>query len=103
MSDDTFNAPVRRTGYDDESDRLARIRAWLTRYPDATLASGEGGVLLRALERAANDSERLDWLDGDDCTYRQAERIGHAIAEGIGNVRDVIDRERQPAAPEVRP
>jgi hypothetical protein len=37
-----------RAGY---GDKLARVEAWLRRHPDATLASGEGAVLLQEIDR----------------------------------------------------
>jgi hypothetical protein len=37
-----------RAGY---GDRLARVEEWLRRHPDATLASGEGAVLLAEIDR----------------------------------------------------
>jgi len=40
--------PVHRAGY---GDRLAFLVDWLTRHPDATLASGEGKVLLDEIVR----------------------------------------------------
>lgn len=53
---DTFQPVVnRRAGYMD--NKLAWLRDWLTRHPDATLASGEGGLLLDALNRAEIERE----------------------------------------------
>jgi hypothetical protein len=37
-----------RAGY---GDRLARVEDWLRRHPSATLASGEGAVLLEEIDR----------------------------------------------------
>jgi hypothetical protein len=37
-----------RAGY---GDRLARVEDWLRRHPTATLASGEGAVLLAEIDR----------------------------------------------------
>jgi hypothetical protein len=37
-----------RAGY---GDRLARVEDWLRRHPSATLASGEGAVLLAEIDR----------------------------------------------------
>jgi hypothetical protein len=37
-----------RAGY---GDRLARVEDWLRKHPDATLASGEGWVLLQKIDR----------------------------------------------------
>jgi len=37
-----------RAGY---GDRLARVEAWLRKHPSATLASGEGAVLLAEIDR----------------------------------------------------
>ena len=42
---DSFNT-AHRTGYGDETERTDALIAWLTKYPDATLASGEGRLLL---------------------------------------------------------
>ncbi len=46
-----------RAGY---GDKLARVEEWLRKHPDATLASGEGAVLLAEIDqlRAAIDRVR---------------------------------------------
>lgn len=46
---DSFNT-AHRTGYGDEAERTDRLIEWLTKHPDATLASGEGKLLLQRIE-----------------------------------------------------
>ncbi len=48
-----------RAGY---GDKLARVEAWLRKYPSATLASGEGAALLAEIDRlrAAIDRVRAE-------------------------------------------
>ena len=46
-ADDAFQGS-HRAGY---GDRLARVEEWLRKHPSATLASGEGAVLLAEIER----------------------------------------------------
>jgi len=41
--------PVHRAGY--QTDRLAWLMQWLAMHPDATLQSGEGGVLWQEIVR----------------------------------------------------
>jgi hypothetical protein len=48
--------PNHRAGY---GDRLAFLVDWLTRHPDATLASGEGKVLLDEIVRLRAQVDRL--------------------------------------------
>ncbi len=45
-----------RAGY---GDKLARVEAWLRRHPSATLASGEGAVLLAEIDRLRAAIERV--------------------------------------------
>ena len=45
-----------RAGY---GDRLARVEEWLRRHPSATLASGEGAVLLAEIDRLRAAIERV--------------------------------------------
>jgi len=45
-----------RAGY---GDRLARVEDWLRRYPSATLASGEGAVLLAEIDQLRAFIERV--------------------------------------------
>ena len=44
-----------RAGY---GDRLARVEDWVRRWPTATLASGEGAVLLAEIDRVRAELER---------------------------------------------
>jgi len=46
---DTFGTS-HRTGYGSDTDRTDRLIEWLTKHPDATLASGEGKLLLQRIE-----------------------------------------------------
>lgn len=39
----------RRAGYGSVEDKTERVIAWLTRHPGATLASGEGDLLLQRI------------------------------------------------------
>jgi hypothetical protein len=45
-----------RAGY---GDRLARVEEWLQKHPDATLASGEGAVLLAEIDRLRVENREL--------------------------------------------
>ena len=45
-----------RAGY---GDRLARVEEWLRRHPSATLACGEGAVLLAEIDRLRAAIERV--------------------------------------------
>ena len=63
-----------RAGY---GDKLARVEDWVRRYPTATLASGEGAVLVQEIDRLRAAIERVralhrSWLKGavcDGCAY----------------------------------
>jgi hypothetical protein len=55
---DTFNTN-HRTGYGAEADRTDALIAWLTRYPDATLASGEARLLLNRIRQLEADHPTL--------------------------------------------
>ncbi len=46
-----------RAGYG--SDKLARVEEWLRKYPTATLASGEGAVLLQEIDRLRAAIDRV--------------------------------------------
>jgi len=50
-----------RAGY---GDRLARVEDWLRRHPSATLASGEGAVLVQEIDRLRAFIERVVALHG---------------------------------------
>jgi hypothetical protein len=56
--------PTHRAGY---GDRLAFLMQWLSSHPDATLASGEGRVLLDEITRLRVVA---------DANYRNMERLG---------------------------
>ncbi len=45
-----------RAGY---GDKLARVEDWLRRHPTATLASGEGAVLLAEIDRQSAEIGKL--------------------------------------------
>jgi hypothetical protein len=45
-----------RAGY---GDRLARVEEWLRKHPTATLASGEGAVLLAEIDRLRVENREL--------------------------------------------
>ena len=45
-----------RAGY---GDKLARVEEWLRKHPSATLASGEGAVLLAEIDRLRAAIERV--------------------------------------------
>jgi hypothetical protein len=45
-----------RAGY---GDRLARVEEWLRKHPSATLASGEGAVLLAEIDRQSAEIGKL--------------------------------------------
>jgi hypothetical protein len=57
--------PVHRAGY--QTDRLEFLMQWLAMHPDATLQSGEGGVLLDEINRVREVAE---------ANYRNMERLG---------------------------
>lgn len=46
---DTFNT-AHRTGYGTEAERTDALIDWLTKHPEATLASGEGKLLLYRIQ-----------------------------------------------------
>lgn len=48
-----------RAGY---GDRLARVEEWLRRHPSATLASGEGAVLVAEIDRLRVAIDRVRTL-----------------------------------------
>jgi hypothetical protein len=48
-----------RAGYGSTDDKTERVLAWLTRNPDATLSSGEGGLLLRRIRELEAQLESL--------------------------------------------
>jgi hypothetical protein len=50
-----------RAGY---GDRLARVEEWLRKHPSATLASGEGAVLLEEIDRLRAAIDRVRALHG---------------------------------------
>jgi hypothetical protein len=52
-----------RAGY---GDRLARVEEWLRRHPSATLASGEGAVLLAEIDRLRAAIDRVRALHKPD-------------------------------------
>jgi hypothetical protein len=58
---DSFNT-AHRTGYGSEADRTDALLAWLTKYPDATLASGEGRLLLARIREMDADRQTLTRL-----------------------------------------
>ena len=75
-----------RAGY---GDRLARVEAWLRKYPDATLASGEGAVLLAEIDRLRVEN-------------RELRDIRLNMGRGINMLHAAIDRVRAEHQPETR-
>ena len=67
-----------RAGY---GDKLARVEEWLRKHPSATLASGEGAVLLAEIER----------LRVENCELRG---IRLNMGRGINMLRAAIERVR---------
>jgi len=55
---DSFNT-AHRTGYGSEATRTDALLAWLTKYPDATLASGEGRLLLARIRELEVEHKTL--------------------------------------------
>jgi len=66
---DTFQPTNHRAGY---GDRLAFLMQWLSSHPDATLASGEGRVLLDEITRLRVVA---------DANYRNMERLGVEVEQ----------------------
>jgi hypothetical protein len=58
---DTFNSN-HRSGYGAEADRTDALIAWLTRYPDATLASGEARLLLNRIRQLEANQHTNTWM-----------------------------------------
>lgn len=52
----------RRAGYGSTDDRTERVILWLTKYPDATLASGEGVLLLNRIRQLEDRIQELEGL-----------------------------------------
>jgi hypothetical protein len=52
--------PTHRAGY--HADKLTWLLQWLTDHPDATLASGEGGLLAAHIARLESTIDRLEAL-----------------------------------------
>ena len=69
-----------RAGYGD--DKLQRVMNWLRERPLATLASGEGGLLLAEIDRLT-DKLNMACRDRD---------ITHAAAQSFAKDRDRADR-----------
>jgi hypothetical protein len=77
-----------RAGY---GDRLARVEEWLRKHPSATLASGEGAVLLQEIDQLRHQIEifvdmAANWV-----------KVGHKnerLQEENADLRAVIDRVR---------
>jgi len=67
--------PVHRAGY---GDRLEWLMQWLALHPDATLASGEGRVLLEEINRVREVAQ---------ANYRNMERLGVEVER----LRTLID------------
>ena len=53
--------PTHRAGY--HADKLCWLLQWLTDHPDATLASGEGGILAAEIHRLR---DRLHYITTED-------------------------------------
>jgi hypothetical protein len=70
--------PNHRAGY---GDRLAFLVQWLTDHPDATLASGEGRVLLDEVTRVRVVAQ---------ANYRNMERLGVEVDELRAQIADVL-------------
>jgi hypothetical protein len=77
-----------RAGY---GDKLQRVEDWLRRHPTATLASGEGAVLLAEIDQLRRQIEifvdmAADWV-----------KVGHEnerLQEENADLRAAIDRVR---------
>ena len=73
-----------RAGYGD--DKLQRLTKWLRVHPTATLASGEGALLLGENDRLRDDLQKqadwADWAKGE--MERQRERLTSVEAERDG-------------------
>jgi hypothetical protein len=69
-----------RAGYGD--DKLARLTEWLRAHPTATLASGEGALLLAENDRLTDDLHTQDgwvqWAKGEMDGLRVAFKIERA-------------------------
>lgn len=88
-----------RAGYGD--DRLARLVDYLRRNPRATLASGEGALLLAEIDRLHSDlrtqADWADWANGEiDRLRDEDERMVQTLADfmiGKVSVKDIMVRE----------
>ena len=90
-----------RAGYGD--DKLQRLTEWLRAHPTATLASGEGALLLGENDRLRDDLQKqadwADWAKGEmerltdklnmACRDRD---IAHAAAQSFARDRDRAER-----------
>ena len=90
-----------RAGYGD--DKLARLTDWLRAHPTATLASGEGALLLGENDRLRDDLQKqadwADWAKGEmerltdklnfACRVRD---ISHAAAQSFARDLDRAER-----------
>ena len=78
--------PNHRAGY---GDRLTFLLQWLTDHPDATLASGEGRVLLDEINRLRAMVERLR-----GCPVKIVYGGGYYVVEGDSDVLAFEDGHR---------
>jgi hypothetical protein len=66
---DQFKTVVnRRAGYGSTESKTDRVIGWLTRHPDATLHSGEGGLLLRRIQDLEAELAELRLRVAEDTT-----------------------------------
>jgi polyhydroxyalkanoate synthesis regulator phasin len=74
--------PVHRAGY--QHDKLEWLMQWLALHPDATLASGEGRVLLDEINRVREVAQ---------ANYRNMERLGVEVKR-LRTLIDAVDVDR---------
>lgn len=82
-----------RAGY---GDKLARVEDWLRRHPTATLASGEGAVLVQEIDRLRAAIERVRALHRkytcrQDCVECEPECVECDVAYPCPTLRAVED------------
>lgn len=74
-----------RAGYGD--DKLQRLIGWLRAHPTATLASGEGALLLAENDRLRDDLQKqADWADWAKGEIDRLERILAALREASSDI-----------------
>ena len=82
-----------RAGYGD--DKLARLTDWLRAHPTATLASGEGALLLGEIDQLRDDLQKqADWADWAKGEIDRLERILAALREPSEKVVNAVHKTR---------